>query len=152
MTDALIGEENLKDIEPVAKGIFSFTEPHGLAPHLVGGKCKACDHVFFPRPPMCPDCLGEISYADLGAHGSIYSYTIVRTKPPFGLPAPYAVGYIDLEVSGLRIFSLLDPEMVGRLHIGQKVILVVDHLGHDGHGVPRLRPFFTPLNPQKGSK
>ena len=80
---------------------------------------------------------------ELGSRGRIYSFTVVRTKPPLGLPRPYAVGYVDLDGSGLRIFSLLDPAQVERFRIGAPVRLAARPLGEDGHGNPRLRPYFT---------
>jgi uncharacterized OB-fold protein len=111
-------------------------------PVLLAGFCQNCDRRFFPKPKICPDCLGDVDLVELGSCGTIYSFTIVRTKPPMGLPQPYAVGYID--IAGLRIFSLLDPGRVGDLHIGQRVLLAVKQLGLDVQGKPCLRPYFTP--------
>ena len=73
----------------------------------------------------------------------LYSYTIVRMKPPFGLPAPYAVGYVDLPADGLRIFALLDPT-IDAYRIGMPLALTSGPLGVDLAGAPCARPFFTP--------
>ncbi|MEW6261658.1 MAG: OB-fold domain-containing protein [Thermodesulfobacteriota bacterium] len=129
-------------LPPVMPGIFNW--PEGGAPSLSGGHCPACDRYFFPRPSYCPGCLGRADEAEVGNSGVIYSYTVVRTRAPLGLPEPYPVGYVDLDQTGLRVFSLLDPEAIGRLRLGLPVKLAVKPLGHDLFGSPCLRPLFTP--------
>ena len=104
--------------------------------------CARCARSHFPAASICPACLGATEERSLGSGGHIYSYTIVRTKPPLGLPAPYAVGYVDLEGPGLRVFALLDAAEPERLRIGAAVALDVAALGHDGHGNACLRPLF----------
>ena len=81
---------------------------------------------------------------DLGSEGTLYSFTVIRTKPPLGLPQPYSVGFVDLKKGkDLRIFCLLDPMAIDRLRIGLPMRLAVAPLGHDGRGSPLLRPYFT---------
>jgi len=130
------------DLPPFAPGIFRVAGDGGL-PVLLGSRCPACDRHFFPACSLCPYCLGETAEVELGSRGRIYSHTVVRTKPPLGLPAPYAVGYVDLEGCGLRVFALLDPAQTERLRIGLPVRLAVAPLGYDGHGNACLRPYFT---------
>jgi uncharacterized OB-fold protein len=93
---------------------------------------------------VCPYCLTELQSVRLSSVGKIYTLTIVRTKPPFGLPQPYAVGYVDLEEDGLRIFGLFDPQRIADLHLGQRVKLDVGVIGVDPSGEPCLRYYFTP--------
>jgi uncharacterized OB-fold protein len=113
-------------------------------PVLLAGICQKCNNRFFPKPKICPNCLADVNLVKLGSCGTVYSFTIVRIKPPMGLPQPYAVGYID--IAGLRIFSLLDPGRVDELKIGQQVVLAVKQLGVDAGGKPCLRPYFTPVS------
>ncbi|MGD2124814.1 MAG: OB-fold domain-containing protein [Desulfobacteraceae bacterium] len=132
------------DIPPMIPGIFTMP-PYGQAPpKLLGGFCSGCKQHYFPRPRYCPSCLGPVEQADLGSEGTVHSFTVVRTKPPLGLPQPYSVGYIDLSKTKLRVFCLLDPGAIDQLRVGLLVRLAVGPLGHDGHGSPRLRPYFTP--------
>ncbi|MBM5812566.1 MAG: DNA-binding protein [Gammaproteobacteria bacterium] len=128
------------ELPPFVPGVF---QAGASGPVLLGSRCGSCQQHFFPACELCPDCLSATSTAELGAHGRIYSHTVVRTKPPLGLPAPYAVGYVDLDDCGLRVFALLDPALVGRLQIGLPVRLAVAPLGTDQHGQPCLRPYFT---------
>jgi uncharacterized OB-fold protein len=130
-------------VPPVVPGIFTIPQDDQTLPELIGGYCRECNEHFFPCPKYCQRCLGAVERAVVGRKGTIYSYTVIRVKPPLGLPSPYAVGYIDLEESGLRIFCLLDPKQINQLRIGLAVELSVDIMGHDGQGASRQRPFFT---------
>jgi uncharacterized protein len=133
----------MKDIPPVNPGTFTVPEEQGTPPQLVGGACKACRAYYYPRPKYCPACLGRTEEKRLGGKGRVHSITVIRTKPPFGLPQPYSVGFVDLDGTGLRIFGLMDPEQIGEIGIGDRVRLCVRELGHDGLGEPRIRPLFT---------
>ena len=130
--------------------IFSLPPYGEEPPMLLGGYCNHCNAHYFPKPRYCPRCLEPPDLKEIGNAGIIHSLTVVRTKPPLGLPQPYSVGYVDLEKesagSGLRVFCLFDPESVDRLKIGQKVVLRVGPLGHDGRGETRLRPYFKPVH------
>ena len=131
-------------IQPVVDGVFSLPPYDQQPPFLLGGWCPACNEYYFPRPLYCRRCLEVVDEVSLGSRGIIYSFTVIRTKAPFGLPTPYSVGYIDLADKPLRIFCLLDPGAVDRLSVGQAVRLVVEPLGQNAQGEPCLRPYFTP--------
>lgn len=140
------GAENTREVEipPVQRGVFTLASAgKDSAPHLLGGHCRSCDRHQFPRAQHCHRCLGPVDEIDLGGSGTVYSFTVVRAKPPLGLPQPYGVGFIDLVPSGLRIFSLLDPDCLDDFKIGSALALAVRPLGHDGSGRACLRPFFT---------
>lgn len=139
-----MNDEPVKEIPPVAPGVFTFPPGEESLPRLLGGFCPTCERHYFPRSKYCPACLGALAEADLGSTGTVYSFTVVRTRAPLGLPQPYGIGYVDLDGTGLRIFCLLDPNCIERLQAGLPVRLAVGPLGHDGRGAPRLRPFFTP--------
>lgn len=128
-----------ENVKPILPGIFEL-EP---APSLLGGYCPACDRKYFPTPMACPHCLEPVKSVRLSKEGTIYSFTVVRVRPPFGLPQPYSVGYIDLKDDNLRIISLLDPERIDKLSVGAHVALSVAPIGLDRDGQPRLRYFFT---------
>jgi uncharacterized OB-fold protein len=132
------------DIGPVATGIFTLPPYDHNPPQLIGGVCHACARYYFPRPHYCKGCLEPTEEVLLGSEGVIYSYTVVRTKAPLGLPTPYSVGYVDLKGSSLRIFTLLDPHSIEDLQVGLPVRLAVAPLGDDRQGLPCLRPYFTP--------
>ncbi|MHB8767240.1 MAG: Zn-ribbon domain-containing OB-fold protein [Deferrisomatales bacterium] len=128
---------------PFAPGVFT-APADGGPPRLLGGRCAPCGRWFFPRPARCPGCLERVEEAELGGDGAVYSCTVVRVRPPWGLPQPYGVGYVDLDGSGLRVFGLLDPAALDRFRVGVPVRLAVGPLGVDSQGTPCLRPYFSP--------
>ncbi len=138
-----MSEAGTKPLPPFMPGVFGVAAD-GRA-ELLGSHCTRCARSHFPAAALCPACLAPTQPRSLGARGRLYSYTVVRTKPPLGLPAPYAVGYVDLEDGGLRVFALLDAAQPQRLQIGAALQLHVAPLGHDGHGNACLRPLFRPL-------
>lgn len=110
---------------------------------LMGSRCPDCGAWAFPGLARCTHCQGHPEAARIGTTGRLYTYTVVRTRAPFGLPEPYAVGYVDLAESGLRVFGLIDPDRVGRLTIGQPMAVSLRALGVDRHGHRCLRPLFV---------
>jgi uncharacterized protein len=139
-----MNEEAINKIPPVASGIFTSPPYDETPPKLLGGFCPGCDRHYFPRPVYCPVCLEAVDEASLGSDGTVYAFTVIRTKPPLGLPQPYSLAYVDLEETGLRVLCLIDPDAIDRLRVGMPVRLMVGPLGHDAHGAPCLRPYFTP--------
>lgn len=135
--------ETTDTIPPFFPGIFTLPPYDQSPPRLLGGFCPACGDTTFPKTKCCRRCLGEVEEADLGSEGTLYSFTVIRTKTPLGLPQPYSVGYVDLKGTGLRIFCLLDPMAIDRLRIGLPLRLGVAPLGQDGRGKPCLRPYFA---------
>lgn len=111
---------------------------------LLGGRCLSCASLHYPWAERCPACLDPLLRVPLGSRGRLYSVTVVRTKAPFGLPEPYAVGYVDLDDNGLRVLGLLDPAKLAGLELGGRVALAVQPLGVDNAGAPCLRPVFHP--------
>ena len=122
----------------------------GGQPSLLGGSCSSCGVRYFPRPSRCRRCLGPIEESSVGAEGTVYSFTVIRTRAPLGFPEPYAIGYVDLKESGLRVFCLLDPQAVEEFRIGVPVRLTVGALGHDFNGSSCLRPYFKTTAPGPG--
>jgi len=136
----------LDDLLPDAIDGLYVTDDRGNV-SLIGGACQQCGRHFFPKPETpCPDCQVPIDTVDMGNEGTIYAHTTVRTKPPFGLPRPYSVAYIDLLSAPIRIFALLDPDVAGEFSIGDRVRLAVGQLGLDTNGSPCLRPYFQQLS------
>lgn len=133
----------MADLPPVAEHIFAASED---GYELVGAHCDNCDKYFFPVRELCSGCLGSTTQTRLGSHGTVYSFTVVRTKPPFGLPQPYGVAYIDLDRVPLRVFGLLDPQQLGEAHIGARVFLCVSPMGVNNADQACLRPFFRLLS------
>lgn len=106
------------------------------------GRCARTGRVFFPAPLYCPCCLEPPERVAISGRGTVHAFTVVRTKAPFGLPEPYAVGYVDVMAADLRVFGLFAPEALPGLAPGVTVDLAVRPLGCDAAGRPCLRPVY----------
>ncbi|MGD9713876.1 MAG: Zn-ribbon domain-containing OB-fold protein [Thermomicrobiales bacterium] len=113
---------------------------------LIGSRCTTCGRYQFPHADICPEDLSKTTRVSIGRTGTLYSYTVVRTKPPFGLPAPYALGYVDLDDVGLRVLMLLDAARIDDMRIGIPLRLTSDRMGVGLDGQICRRPFFTPAD------
>jgi uncharacterized OB-fold protein len=130
-------------LPPFAEDIFV---SKGKGVQLLGSRCPQCGRAFFPRTGICPDDGTATDALRLDGEASLYSFTVVRTKPPFALPAPYPVGYVDLPKHDLRVFMLLDPDRIDALEIGMPMRLASGEMGVDLKGRRCIRPYFTPAD------
>ncbi len=94
---------------------------------LLATHCQRCGRTFFPPKRICPNCFIEegIESVELSRRGQTYSVAIQRMVPIGKEPGPNVVCYVDLEMSGVRLFGRLDcaPE---EARIGMPVEVVVD--------------------------
>lgn len=119
---------------PIAEDLFTWPSEE---PRLIGGACRECGAVSFPRPASCARCTsGAIEERLLARTGTLWSWTVQRFQPkePYVGPEPfepYGVGYVELagEVIVESRLTTADPD---ELEIGQTMELVVvpfaDHL------------------------
>ncbi len=112
------------------------------APRLIGGRCRKCEALSFPRAAVCTNCLSEdIADVELAHEGTLYSYSIVHQAPK-GWTVPYALGYIDLP-NNVRVLAHLDAP-ADKLSIDMPMRLAVGLVGADAAGKPLLSYTFTP--------
>ena len=102
------------------------TNDSGTEGVLVGFRCRDCGiHVFGPAT-FCQGCTSDrLEAVDLGQHGTLYSYTIVRV-PPAGWPGPvpYTLGQVQLPEGPQVLAELVDCEKED-LRISMAVVLVL---------------------------
>jgi uncharacterized OB-fold protein len=112
---------------PIADGLFRWPSDE---PRLLGGVCRDCGAVAFPRPGSCARCTSEaIEERLLAPTGTLWSWTVQRFQPkePYIGPEPfepYGVGYVDLagDVIVESRLTTADPE---QLAIGLPMELVI---------------------------
>ena len=111
---------------------------------LVGGRCTGCQHTFFPRFKVCPNCLSTEPMAELrlSKTGKLYSYSVIHTNSP-GFKAPYAVAYVDMP-EGPRLFGHLDGWQDGELQLDSQVEMYSGPIGKDGEGNEMVSVRFRP--------
>lgn len=65
------------------EGQFTMPSIPGEQPRLIGSRCRACGEYFFPKQVACANCLKQdMEEVLLSPRGKLYSYTIVRQRPP----------------------------------------------------------------------
>lgn len=114
-------------------------ETAGGMPHLVGGKCKACGALSFPKAPVCAECLGdEIGSMPLASEGRLYSFATVHAAPK-SWNVPYHLGYVDL-TDGIRVVAHIEgePKIDGAVRLG------LGRVGTAPDGTPLMSYVFTP--------
>jgi uncharacterized OB-fold protein len=101
----------------VEAGLFSVDPPA-----LLGGRCERCGAMRFPHRNVCAVCQAtNVSLAPLSTTGTVYTFTIVRNKPPgYVGDVPYAYGLVDLP-DGLRVISTIAADDVEKIAIGDAV-------------------------------
>ena len=135
---------------PIAEGLFTWPSSQ---PHLLGGRCAACEAVTFPMQTGCPKCAAtEMKGVELSSTGTVWTWTtqeFLPPTPPYTGPetkdnfVPYYVGYVELE-GDLRVesrFIGFDDEPP---HIGQSVETVLVPFRKDSEGSIVMTYAFAP--------
>jgi uncharacterized OB-fold protein len=110
-------------------------------PRLIGGCCRRCGDMSFPRARICTGCLAEeIEPVALSSRGKLYSYAIVHQAPK-GWIVPYTLGYVDLP-DGVRVLAHIDVPSA-KLAIDMDVELAVGTVAVAPDGAPRSSYVFA---------
>ena len=120
---------------PIREGLFQ-RDP----PALLGSRCGACGSVRFPAYGVCGECQSsQVASVPLAATGTVYTFTVIRHKPPGYLgEVPYAFGFVDL-ADGLRVIATLVADDLDQLAIGDTVDLELFPLGNGDSAVESYR-------------
>jgi uncharacterized OB-fold protein len=132
------------DTIPVHEGLF--TSPDDDPPHLIGGRCRACERHHFPKVGTCPYCSAEqVDEAQLSRQGTLWAWTAVTSRPPgYHGEVPYGFGVVELP-EGLRLVTRLTEPEPERLRFGQAMRLEVVPLHTDGDGRAVTTYAFAPV-------
>jgi uncharacterized protein len=116
---------------------------------LMGSRCSECGEVFFGKVAACQQCQSEkIQSVPLGKTGTLYSYTIVRNRPPGDYKGPdnpfvpFPVGLVELP-DGVRVMSVIDAD-IDKLQIGISMDLSIQELYQDEEGNSVITYKFKP--------
>ena len=112
---------------------------------LVGFRCNECSTIVFGPAVFCQSCTStDLEAVDLGAKGTLFSYTIVRI-PPAGWPgeSPYVLGQVELPQGPQVLAEVVDCEH-DDLKIGMAVELTLQAVpaenGRPDKAVYKWRP------------
>ena len=112
---------------------------------LVGFRCNECSTTVFGPAVFCQSCTStDLEAVDLGAKGTLFSYTIVRI-PPAGWPgeSPYVLGQVELPQGPQVLAEVVDCKH-DDLKIGMAVELTLQAVpaenGRPDKAVYKWRP------------
>jgi uncharacterized OB-fold protein len=125
---------NLEENEVlIRKGIFIFPENEKDTPRLIGGKCKACGDVVFPKRVLCDMCGSDepMEEALIGEKGVLDTYTVVRVGYP-GYDLPYMIAVVTLpEGKDLQVLAQLEDCEPEEVRIGMPLALTTGKIKTD---------------------
>ncbi len=108
---------------------------------LAGTRCHSCGEVSLGQNQVCLNCGGDqVSHVSLSDRGMLWSYTIVRNRPPGDYKGPdpfkpFGIGLVELP-DGIRVMSPLDVE-ISDVQIGMPLQFraFVQHVDAEHHEV-----------------
>jgi uncharacterized protein len=124
----------------VRDGLFILDD----APALVGGRCRNCYSVCFPKQEICPYCSHEsVGSFELSKAGTLWAWTAVNSAPPgYEGDVPYGFGVVELP-EGVRVVTRLTENDPSNLEPGQPMELVLVPL--NGNSDPQILTYaFAP--------
>ena len=108
--------------------------------HLLGTRCRACGEVFFGDTAACWQCgSGDMEQTVLSREGVLYSYTIIRNRPPGDYKGaddpfePFAVGLVELP-EGIAILAPIVDCAFEDLKINMKLEMSIEEFYEDEQG------------------
>ncbi len=107
---------------PIREGLLSASLTPLEEVRLIGSKCNDCGEVGLGEVSSCQNCAGEdLSVIPLSKNGTLWSYTVIRSKPPgdFKGDVPMGEGLVELS-EGIRVKSPVGGN-VEKLEIGMNL-------------------------------
>jgi uncharacterized OB-fold protein len=133
---------------PIREGLLSESLEDLDAVTLLGGRCARCGETALGSSALCQNCGAEgLESIPLGREGTLWTYTVVRHKPPGDYRGPdpfvpFGLGLVELP-EGIRVLSPLGGD-IASLRIGQSVSFKPVILSGD---VETVAFQFIPINP-----
>jgi uncharacterized OB-fold protein len=109
-------------LAPLREGLLTGAMDQLGTVRLAGCKCAGCGETSLGERVICPNCGRDtVQTVSLGTIGTLWSFTVVRHRPPgdYRGPTPFApfgLGLVELP-EGLRVLSPIDCD-VDALTIG----------------------------------
>ncbi|MFH1484481.1 MAG: OB-fold domain-containing protein [Chloroflexota bacterium] len=136
---------------PIREDFFDGPLSHPAQVRLAGCRCGSCGEVFFGKRTACENCQSEdLTGLTLGRQGKLWSYTVIRHRPPppYVGPepfVPFGVGWVELP-EGVRVLSALTGCDVDKLKAGMDLELVIERLCEDEEGNEIMTYRFRPVS------
>jgi uncharacterized protein len=112
---------------PISTGLLTGSLDNLSSVRLAGTRCHSCNETVFGTKDLCTNCGRDtVEALPLSDQGKIWSYTIVRHRPPGNYKGPepfvpFGLGLVELP-DGLRVLTPIKAA-VDSLQIGMLVRL-----------------------------
>jgi uncharacterized OB-fold protein len=126
---------NEKKQIPIKEGLF--TAP--LSPveriRLMGSQCRDCSEISLGKRRTCSNCGGgNLTEVPLSRRGKLWTYTVIRHKPPGDYKGPdpfvpFGLGLVELP-EGIRVLSPIQCDLE-RMKVGMELEMEVHPLYTD---------------------
>ena len=105
-------------------------------------RCNACREVLWPPRSVCPECMSDdLSWEEMPAVGTVYSFTVQVAGVPAGFEPPLVYALVDFD-NGIRLFTAIVDCAPEEVAVGSKVEAVVREVLPDQQGRTRVMPYF----------
>jgi uncharacterized OB-fold protein len=110
---------------PIREGLLSTPLTDLSVVRLLGSRCTNCGETSLGTAEICANCGRDaVTSLPLSRRGLVWTYTIVRHKPPGDYKgpdpfAPFALGLVELP-DGLRVLTPIECALE-QVHIGMPV-------------------------------
>ena len=115
---------------------------------LIGGKCKSCGDIAYPKRVVCPKCGSQdLEETELSDRGKIYAYTIVQQTYPMTLLAndvPFISAQVVLPEKACILAQIRECDL-DKVKVGMDVELCFWKATQEGDK-DLLAPAFKPVS------
>lgn len=137
---------------PIREGLLTGPLLQLESVRLAGCKCASCGEISLGSKTMCPNCGRDtVREVSLGNRGVLWSFTVVRHRPPGNYKGPdpfvpFGLGLVELP-DGLRVLSPVHCD-IDKLKIGLE-LQFKPYVRQDGDGREVVAFTFEPVNEGK---
>lgn len=122
-------------LKPLRPGMFVLPDRLDAPARLLGGRCRACGEMFFPKRAYCAGCTsGDQEDIEFGDAGVIETFTVVHQQlPGSAMVPPYAIVRVKLD-DGPNVQTVAANCDPATIRIGDRVELIVHKVMDDAAG------------------
>jgi uncharacterized OB-fold protein len=123
MTETIARDTKLR--APIREGLLTGSLDDLSSVTLTGSRCSGCGETSLGARDVCPNCgQGTVKHVALSAHGVLWSFTVIRHRPPgdyraSGAFSPFGIGLVELP-DGIRVLAPIEGD-IRHLKIGMEL-------------------------------
>ena len=103
-------------------------------------KCSACNHVYFPPRPFCPQCASsDVSVFRASGRATLHSY-VIHHRPVPGFVPPYSIAVVELAEGPRMMTNIVEVAQTPQaLQLDMQLEVVFERLSEE-ISLPLFRP------------